>query len=137
MNTTENNKLIADWLGFEPCQVRKRKSGKYDYHLPEGFDLIKEDEWSEMLVEQDYCKAEDLKFHKDWNWLMPVVEKINGFTDENGLFLYEVNINASRCEIERPTGLGNIVNEHGASTIEMVYIAVVEFIEWHNQSFTN
>jgi hypothetical protein len=64
MNTTENNKLIAEFMG-------------YPYFLSDsGVDSWGDDE-----------------FHQSWDWLMPVVEKIN----ETGRF--EVNIGYGRCYI--------------------------------------
>ena len=62
MNTQENNKLIAEFMGF----TYEKNIGWYD---------------NEMLMSQDVYDNQDgncfdeLKFHSSWDWLMPVVEK--------------------------------------------------------------
>ena len=50
MNTTENNKLIAEFLGYKNIANDKDK--------------------------QDYLE-DIMLFHTDWNWLIEVVQKIN------------------------------------------------------------
>ena len=74
----------------------------------------------------------DLHYHDSWEWLMEVVNKINSF-QENGIFTYGVTISPEKCVIERPTRYGDMKNEHGATLIEMVYLTIVEFIEWYNK----
>jgi len=76
------NKLIAEFMGFKDCIVNNSDGRQYDYNLPKGYELIKEVETTiesqrcEVLEEQDYCFVEDLKFHSSWDWLLPVVERI-------------------------------------------------------------
>ena len=89
--TTENNKIIAEFMNFPKItNVRDSESGKYyDYWLPKNFNLILEQEiqiesnngWG--LVHQDCVFVRDLIFHSDWNWLMAVVEKILNICAEN------------------------------------------------------
>jgi hypothetical protein len=68
MNTLENNKLIADFMGMEHCY---RPYG-------DGFMEVKEN---------DSCvELEDLQYHESWDWLMPVVEKINSIAHEQELY---------------------------------------------------
>jgi hypothetical protein len=50
MDTIENNKLIAEFLGAT------------DKHI------------------ENFGGAENLKYHSDWNWLMSVVEKIENLS---------------------------------------------------------
>ena len=66
METTENNKLIAEFLGI-----------KYIYD--DKFDNA-HDELIRLIVEQGYMLSE-LKYDSDWNWLMSVVEKIVNLKD--------------------------------------------------------
>tara|TARA_R110000751_G_scaffold8967_1_gene34646 strand:- start:22 stop:297 length:276 start_codon:yes stop_codon:yes gene_type:complete len=60
MNTQENNKLIAEFMGLAPneCGVYQTKRGPY--HL------------------------ENLSYHLSWDWLMPVVQKCYKIDDEEG-----------------------------------------------------
>ena len=56
MNTTDNNKMIAEFLGYEP-----NSNGVYPIVC---------------INEGKGWHLETMKFHTDWNWLMEVVEKI-------------------------------------------------------------
>lgn len=56
MNTTDNNKLIAEFLGYEP-----NSNGVYPIVC---------------INEGKGWHLETMKYHTDWNWLMEVVEKI-------------------------------------------------------------
>jgi len=101
-NTTiENEKLISDFMGFE-----------YDPEK-DGFKIP-----SQNSITQE------LKFHSSWDWLMPVVEKIEGETDAT------FNIENDNCHIEGPFKL----TVNGYTKFESVYKAVVEFIKWYNKT---
>lgn len=84
----ENNKLIAEFMGFEKTFVRNCDGIPYDYNLPDMFELIKEVEiyiesergWG--LEYQDNCQIVDLKFHSSWDWLMPCIGKISNVCEE-------------------------------------------------------
>jgi hypothetical protein len=60
------------------------------------------------------------KFDTDWNWLMQVVEKIEGLG-------YRVEIVNSTSKIE-PI----ITHSEYITKIEAVYNACVEFVKWYN-----
>ena len=101
--TQENNKHIAEFMGL------REESG--DLILTLG-----NDEWYIDLSDED-----TFKFEYDWNWLMPVVEKIKivvmkDETDE--LYNSEQWDNITQCLVE--------VN------MQSVYSAVVNFINWYN-----
>lgn len=94
-NTTENNKLIAEFM--------PNWDGRF-YHMPSAGKYT----------------ALQLKFHSDWNWLMPVVEKIYN-TDL--YYKKYIDYNSSMFtdgEIKLTT------------QINTVYDQVTEFIKWHN-----
>ena len=146
----DSNKLIAEFMLFEKAFIQNCDGVPYDYHLPDIFELIKEVEisiesengWG--LVEQDMCQITDLKFHSSWDWLMPVVEKIENL--EFGKWY--VHIQGNTVDIEDGNeGIGlwdfHINNEDPVMSlfpshknlkpIEAVYIAVTEFIKWYNE----
>ncbi len=54
MNTTENNKLIAEFMGVDQVDI---------------------DTWLET--------NSNLHYHTSWDWLMPVIKKINEQIDPN------------------------------------------------------
>lgn len=116
MNTAENNKLIAEFLG----------GYQYDNHD----DFITFDE-TNNIFSNDTISLKNLKFHTDWNWLMEVVEKIESL--------------GYSTELKFIAGLGNTMffisggaevplNRRIFKTkIEAVYNACVTFIEWYNE----
>jgi hypothetical protein len=134
MSTTENNRLIAEFMEFKQCKGIRSESGKYfDYWVKENFSCIEEQEiqieseWGYGLVEQDLLFAEQLKFHIDWNWLMQVVDKIDSLCRNTGFEIY------SRYAHIRVNN--NLTISSGVCTnkIESVYNACVEFIKWYNE----
>lgn len=112
----ENNKLIAEFLGQKGDVLQFPKFG---YITTSG-------NW------KDEFTPNELKFHKDWNWLMEVVKKIRNnpiVTNVNynieGDFIIEGLTSAEKLDI--------IINrEDFKSDLEMCYFGVVEFIKWYN-----
>lgn len=72
-----------------------------------------------------------LKYHSSWDWLMPVVEKINATRE------YDVIIFRSGCHINDENDLifETTLEEGRASEnlIGRVWPAIVRFIKWHNE----
>lgn len=102
MNQIESNKLIAEFMGFEQYEI-KGKSNGYKVVLKQGF------------VPAETCAA-SLQFHTSWDWLMPVVEKINS----------DIHYNESK-EYRHLMSLKITTN------IKVLYKAIVEFIKWYSQ----
>lgn len=116
MDTTENNKLIAEFMGFE-----KTKSGNL-YIMPEGY------EWERFLDVENYILPEQFLFHTSWDWLMSIVEKIEGLVSKFTIRIYTLANTYTDVTID------DIVNiELATSKIEAVYNAVIAFINWYNQ----
>lgn len=148
MKTTETNKLIAEFMEFKKSIVRNTKGQQYVYWLSEGFELIKEVEttiegvWCEVLQEQDYCMVEDLKFHSSYDWIMPVVEKIEtlNISGKNPEFfiMYDnrPEFHGWYWSIEVPKQFKKDCLGREATKIEAVYNAVHEFILWYNKQKT-
>ena len=67
-----------------------------------------------------------LKYHSSWDWLMPVVEKIESLNYEFIIFRTTANINRGESQ-EFPY-------YQGETKKEAAYKAVVEFIKWYNQN---
>lgn len=130
MTTTKGNKLIAEFMGYKIWTWDNKK-----YYITMG----------KSPNDRNY-DVENLKFNYDWNWLMPVVEKIesikvgnikyidfhimpdavivtNQEDEENPLIL----INKSECK-------GSIETEFTffETKIQAVYQAVLKFIKWYN-----
>ena len=124
--TEQNNRMIAEFMGFKfaPRLI-----------LP---DELKDSTYStSVFVEEVRIQGgfepnsyNNLHFHTSWDWLIPVVEKINT------LFGGEMNtlIMSNSCKIysDNPSIYNSIVDAN--STIEATYQAVCQFIEWYNEN---
>ena len=62
MNTTENNKLIAEFMGLIT------EEGKY---LAPPIDELS------TIGMGLYVSLDEMRYHTSWDWLMPVVEEID------------------------------------------------------------
>ncbi len=96
-----------------------------------GSRLIQNLMGSTIKIEQDDVKdiplaflaVEDMKFHRSWKWMMPVVIKIE---EDLG---YPVLIKGNSCTIE---GDDDTTFEHEADTkLLAIWETVVDFLEWH------
>jgi len=68
---------------------------------------------------------EELSYHKDWEWLMPVVEKIESLG-------YTVKITGRVCFI--PNIIPNDYRDE-RTKMQSIYMAVIDFLYW-NQNKT-
>jgi hypothetical protein len=100
----ENNALIAQFMGVE--------KGKHTHFMVEPFSL------------ESYDTEDDLKYDISWDWLMPVVEKIESLRDVNGN-AYRFTIDMCNAQIEGT----HIEIIGGAYKLNTTYKAVVEFIK--------
>lgn len=70
------------------------------------------------------------EYHKKWDWLMPVVERI----ETMGPTGYEVSIIDKECEIGTMGYYYKVIVVcKGETKIEAVFDAVVNFIKWYNE----
>jgi len=108
MNIPQDNKLIAEFMGWE-------KAGP---GIPTGY----------FNSHNDYFDYEDLQFHSSWDWLMPVIVKIaddTAFELVSGYDYSYWNNMGHKAMDKEFGGYGN--------GIEAIHEAVVEFIKWHNE----
>ena len=74
----------------------------------------------------------DLKYHTSWDWLMPVVEKIESLGYNTLISNFQIQISTNNKEnIQK-----NIVNlfcNKQSPKIENLYEAVITFIKWYNK----
>jgi len=121
MNTQENNKLIAEFMGFQKTNIGWYDSEEIMPPLSNTYDSNTFDE-------------HELAFHKSWDWLMPVVEKIEDIecketsTELIGYHLYDVEIRQNVTTIHRTN-----IEETLGDKLFNTYNAVVEFINQYNK----
>jgi hypothetical protein len=129
MTTTESNKLIAKFMGAkETGEYLGSKGGYKDTML---YDFTKVETPSNLKFISD-C---DMKYHASWDWLMPVVEKISGI---NKMFFHiKISQYSSLVEVwddKSKEVISEGYNEEPNMLIKSIYEAVIDFIQWHNQS---
>lgn len=112
--TLENNKLIAEFMGARYNQI---------------FGV-----WtSDIIPLNNYgnpSSTQQLKYHKSWDWLMPLVEKIEKLTNELPTLTLSKPFADSyvvKLSSEVPEG-------EDKNRLTATYKAVVEFIKWHNEN---
>ena len=104
----ENNKLIAEFMEL-PTEVFN--SGILNYY----FKDFNSGTWYE---------EHELSYNFSWDWLIPVVEKIESLRDVNGN-AYRFTIDMCNAQIEET----NIEILGGAFKLDTTYDAVVQFIK--------
>jgi hypothetical protein len=106
-----DNQIIAEFMEVSRCTDKIHAHDPCFYYESEG----------------GYITSERMKYQKSWDWLMPVVEKI----DRLG---FSVTIRRTRTIIETVL-TGRIVESihPDYSMIEVTYCGVVEFIKWYNK----
>ena len=105
MNTQENNKLIAEFMGLVKSSYRNMY-------------------WTEKAKE-GFGEGElvNLLYHTSWDWLMPVVENIKILVMED-----------DSDELYNSEEWDNITHTLVQIEIKSVYKAVVEFIKQYNEN---
>ena len=69
------------------------------------------------------------RYHTSWDWLMPVVKKIETDVLDGDI---SISIDGDNCTL---SSISYTIHCHATlnSKIESTYQAVVEFIEWYNE----
>lgn len=116
---TENNKLIAEFMGLRP---KMESPDVYSYSDMPFFSVRENNPEKVMDAIVKY-----VKYDKDWNWLIEVVEKI----EKN----YIVDICGKAVSIHENNGemIVDLCGKNYSNKTEAVYNACIEFIKWHNQ----
>ena len=110
MNITENNKLISDFL------VKKALVAEFPHF---AYVTTSGDFKTEFL-------PNEMKFHKDCNWLQEVVNKIESL----GYWLNRINGDVYIVNNEGEIVVNNPMHEDSNA----IYLIVVDFIKWYNDT---
>ena len=106
----KNNSIIAEFMGF----IFYDDEGKY-YHVEEGYFL---------------CIPNELKYHESWDWLMPVVERIESLGNKVSISEAYCDIYSHRCISFCDIGGGDYTK------LSATYEAVLQFIKFHQHPNT-
>ena len=143
----QNNKLIAEFMNLNDQIL---SIGSMHSWNDSPFYYTTEDS-KEKVIENI---AKYAKYHSSWDWLMPVVEKIESLRIKgkyekhnneivNCEYLFTVVISDKQCIINNyiiPQYYGieedllKLYDCRNTSKIDAVYKAVIEFIKWYNEN---
>ena len=130
----EGNKMIAEFMGWK--FIYKGKDYKVwnpDFKSEEQhpndwvFATWIKDDFEEYM-------SRILRYHLSWDWLMPVIEKLN--TNHAIIFEYTISL-IPICKVmfvpKNDIHLHFVSNESNNITgLEAVFSQVVKFLKWHN-----
>ncbi len=122
----EGNILIAHWMEYKS----DHPEWSQDIRFKVPIFLGDKGEWSKELHS---CPADRLYFHKSWDHLMPVMEKIG--LDFNARITWTAD-GIEATFIERDDVFEKAIADFGGfGSIVNTWKAVVKFIKWHNRKF--
>jgi hypothetical protein len=126
MYKIKDNLLIAIFMG-------------YKYYEGEPNDI----DYQTLVIPGEKIRLCNTKYHCSWDWLIPVVEKIESLNLREYNYNFDalvVQIEKYECWIYMELSLDPCytINKKSFETkflskIEAVYSSIVEFIEWYNQ----
>ena len=142
VNVLTGNKLIAEFMGFEYIPYVKGQTQSPGWWHKNSSNIIKGKMSSATKLSKDYFLRRrhcELRYYNEWNWIMPVVEKIESIKDKHHGY-FGVYINSNSCTIQGtnlrtdikqdpPIYYSNFVLE---DKLKSTYKAVIEFIKWYN-----
>lgn len=120
----KENFLLAEFMGWE-----------YKHN---SFLNIKKDDLSAFYQHPDFrsCYLKDMQYHKSWDWLMPVLCKIdNCKSDTKKWTKISTSISNNKTLILVSGSVNNIIisrNEDHSKLLK-TYYACVDFVKWYNQ----
>ena len=122
----ENNKLIVEFLEYR--------------RFTKKIELGKSEPTDNILIMDNWYKVGDLeyqplsmKYHKSWDWLIPVVEKIESLGYSTELYYNHIRNYNLFTITNKNLPIGGIAACRTTSKIEAVYNTVVLFIKWYNK----
>jgi hypothetical protein len=124
MCTITDNKLIAEFIGYDTKQLNK------------GVARLEENKYvwgqTHYNIDSQWYKEDELRYHDDWNWLIKAVDKIEEIEDNEGFCQYVFEILMTSVNIVDNRYPLPIVETFERTKIEATYKAIIEFIKYYN-----
>lgn len=131
----EGNKLIAEFMGYNlviPSMRRYPNNWKTSY-WERNYDIEKH------TTDHVLCEENGLKYHSSWDWLMPVVEKIEKLsTISFECKYYDPDYKREDYEVKSFYFIYSFSSQNkkfianSNNKLEAYWLAVVEFIKYYN-----
>lgn len=113
--TQQETALIAGFMGLSFDPAKKDEARFYTSKEMGGW------------VSKSYCNPQ---YHSSWDWLMPVVSRIEAFG-------YKFQICRKRVAIMEDSGAQpHVLTVKEGTKKQSVYKAIVDFVTWHNKQLT-
>lgn len=126
----KENILIADFMGGEP--INKVKSNPIAYAFP--FEFGHKETWDEGGFQgsgKSSCwDIEDLQYNSSWEWLMPVIEKIESLGADFSIKCNKVVLHGF---VQKKVEIYRWESDTIRSKMENTFEGVIEFIKWYNK----
>lgn len=125
MTTIEGNKLIAE---FNEDEI------KLTSDHPDVKIWIR-NKHTKRFSKDSYWPINSAQYDCSWDWLMPVVEKIENTNrvNDNEYYPYMVTIWKNCCLITDGNNGYDVIRIYSETKIESIWLAVVAFIKWYNK----
>lgn len=132
----KSNIIIAEFMGGSYL----RRKDPFDKKLIEEIEY--EIGKHPFISNADYINTENvvhLRYHCDWSWLMPVLDKICRIKIGDGIKYVEFAYPRTFGTLNEETGqmmvrLNGFQLFQSDTLIEATYLAIIDFIEWYNKT---
>lgn len=122
------NELIARFMKYKSKKIKYTDFKILSFKIP-------------FLVDIDndgFIYSHMLKFNTSWDWLMPVIERIEFLDYDTIIFRNRVNEENNlsygfHIKKYNTAYVEAIIKEWGDTKIETVYKGVIKFIKWYNK----
>lgn len=136
----EVNELIAIFMGGEPVNKVIGNPIAYSFPFEFGYKTV-HDEGGYVGSGPSSCWiVTDLMYDTSWDWLFPVIDKINSLGKEYQFSTFKTYCS---CSVEKGGRVFKDFSFAHAEYItatqtskEAVYKLIVKFVKWHNQNIT-
>ncbi len=156
INVVKLNKLIAIFMGYTyyPHVEGRQYDAGWKSH-PKASMFTKHNIFDRLGRKAYLCRNHNqLNYHQNWEWLMPVIDKICDLDLSDGFYQWEDIDNETRSnfknfemdiqrhysiiwlnlELDPSIQIGGGYSEQYYERIEAAWMAVVDFITWYNKA---
>ena len=134
INIKEFNKKCAKFIGYKLTSTDRDFSF---YEHPDGKGLVFQSTHDKDRFDSyPMLEVMGMLFHRDWNWITRVVEKIEitNRINDNEYYPYMVTVWKNCCNISDGNNGSIIIENYNVNKKEAVVQAIDKFIDWYNQN---